>query len=99
MGMGFIGMNIAGQAGGMNAQNLFAMGQQQAPQTPATAAIGWTCTCGAVNKGKFFSECGKLKPAGIPQYKCDKAAGSRRKAQSRRNSAPNAEMCLTAAIL
>ena len=33
---------------------------------------GWTCSCGAVNKGKFCSECGKPKPAGIPQYKCDK---------------------------
>ena len=31
-----------------------------------------TCTCGAVNKGKFCSECGAKKPAGVPQYKCDK---------------------------
>ena len=27
---------------------------------------------GAVNKGKFCAECGKPKPAGVPQYKCDK---------------------------
>ena len=39
---------------------------------PAAAADGWTCTCGAVNKGKFCAECGKPKPAGVPQYKCDK---------------------------
>ena len=32
----------------------------------------WVCTCGAENKGKFCPECGKVKPAGIPQYKCDK---------------------------
>lgn len=32
----------------------------------------WMCTCGAQNKGKFCSECGKAKPAGLPQYKCDK---------------------------
>lgn len=32
----------------------------------------WVCTCGAENKGKFCQECGKAKPAGIPQYKCDK---------------------------
>ncbi len=32
----------------------------------------WVCTCGAENKGKFCIECGKAKPAGIPQYKCDK---------------------------
>ena len=32
----------------------------------------WVCTCGAENKGKFCPECGKAKPAVIPQYKCDK---------------------------
>ena len=33
-----------------------------APAAPA-AAEGWTCACGAVNKGKFCSECGQPKPA------------------------------------
>ena len=33
---------------------------------------GWTCSCGAVNKGKFCSECGAKKPEGAPLYKCDK---------------------------
>ncbi len=32
----------------------------------------WVCTCGEENKGKFCMECGKAKPTGIPQYKCDK---------------------------
>lgn len=32
----------------------------------------WVCTCGAENKGKFCTECGTQKLAGIPQYKCDK---------------------------
>ena len=32
----------------------------------------WVCTCGSENKGKFCPECGNAKPAGIPQYKCDK---------------------------
>ena len=32
----------------------------------------WTCTCGEENQGKFCPECGQPKPAGIPQYKCDK---------------------------
>jgi hypothetical protein len=32
----------------------------------------WVCTCGSKNKGKFCPDCGKAKPAGIPQYKCDK---------------------------
>jgi len=74
---GFMGMGMASQSGGMNAQNLFAMGQQQAAQQaqvqqPAQAQNGWTCSCGAVNKGKFCTECGKAKPAGAPLYKCDK---------------------------
>lgn len=32
----------------------------------------WTCTCGLKNKGKFCPDCGKAKPTGIPQYRCDK---------------------------
>jgi len=32
----------------------------------------WVCDCESQNKGKFCSNCGKQKPAGIPQYKCDK---------------------------
>jgi membrane protease subunit (stomatin/prohibitin family) len=42
------------------------------PKPVPVAAEGWTCTCGAVNKGKFCAECGAKKPAGVPQYKCDK---------------------------
>ena len=69
--MGFMGMNMAQNAGGMNAGNLFQMGQQQqqlqqqqASQVkPAEAAGGWTCSCGASgNTGKFCMECGKPKP-------------------------------------
>ena len=135
--MAFMGMNMAGQMGGMNAQNLYQMGAQQQAQParsrstgsaherldvqlrtkrhhwqflpelrhqkagtqaggrklempavrrdgnrkvlprmrhkkPEAQADGWTCNCGAVNKGKFCAECGKPKPAGVPQYKCDK---------------------------
>lgn len=25
-----------------------------------------------MNKGKFCAECGQPKPAGVPQYQCDK---------------------------
>lgn len=59
--MGFMGMNTAQQAGGMSAQNLFAMGQQQAAAAPAANA--WKCACGTSNTGKFCLECGKPKPA------------------------------------
>ena len=62
--MGFAGMNMAQNAAG-NVQGLFQMGQQQAAPAPtapaapaAPAAGGWTCACGAVNTGKFCSECG-----------------------------------------
>jgi len=37
-----------------------------------TVTNDWTCSCGAANKTKFCPECGKSKPAGLPQYKCDK---------------------------
>lgn len=33
---------------------------------------GWTCACGAVNKGKFCSECGAKKPTAALLYRCDK---------------------------
>ena len=57
---GFLGMNMAQQAGGANAANLFAMGaQQQAEAQPS----GWVCSCGASNTGKFCSECGAPKPS------------------------------------
>ena len=35
-------------------------------------ADGWICGCGSVNKGKFCPQCGAKKPAGVPQYRCDK---------------------------
>ena len=71
--MAFAGMNMANQAGGMNATNLFAMGQQnaQAAQAAAPAAGGWTCSCGTVNTGKFCSNCGTAQPAPAGSWKCE----------------------------
>ena len=74
---GFMGMGMAMNAGGVNAQNLYAMGQQQAaPAAAAPAAAApaapaaetWTCACGSVNTGKFCPECGAKKPV----YRCNK---------------------------
>ena len=70
--MAFAGMNMAqGAGGGMNAADLFAMGQQQQQQAaaaqqqaaPAAPVNGWTCSCGKTgNTGKFCAECGAKKP-------------------------------------
>ena len=71
---GFMGMGMAMNAGGgMNAQNLFAMGQQnqQAQQAaPAPAASGWKCACGATATGNFCPECGAKKPADADGWTC-----------------------------
>ena len=73
---GFMGMGMAMNAGGgMNAQNLFAMGQQNQQQqqaAPAASASGWKCACGATVNGKFCPECGAKKPEPKPanSWKC-----------------------------
>ena len=69
---GFMGMGMAANAGGLNAQQLFEMGQQQQaaqPVSPAgngagTVAGSWTCSCGAVSSGKFCPECGAHRGRG-----------------------------------
>ena len=64
--MGFMGMGMAQQAGGVNAQNLFTMGQQQAQQQASRPAGGWTCKCGTVVNGNFCPNCGAKKPEPKP---------------------------------
>lgn len=77
--MAFMGMNMANQAGGINAGQLFQMGQanqtQAATQAPVNAApvnttapSTWKCSCGATVTGKFCSECGSPKPA--EEWRC-----------------------------
>ena len=72
---GFMGMGMASNAGGLNAQQLFEMGQKQQAQAaaqntqpqqkiqPAADGDSWTCSCGAVSTGKFCPECGAPRPA------------------------------------
>ncbi len=79
---GFMGMGMAMNTGGMNAQNLFAMGQQnqqaqqaqqnqQATPAPAApAADSWKCSCGATATGKFCPECGSPRPAAADGWTC-----------------------------
>ena len=87
---GFMGMGMAMNAGGgMNAQNLFAMGQQQQaarqqqqqqvePPRDADGMERWKCSCGAVVAGRFCPECGAKKPepvqAGAWKCKCGATA-------------------------
>lgn len=59
---GFMGMGMAmNAAGGMNTQNLYAMG---ANQQKAPTEGGWVCECGTENTGKFCQNCGKPKTTG-----------------------------------
>ena len=71
--MAFMGMGMAGQVGGVNAQDLYAMGRQQAAQQPAAPAAGsWTCACGQTgNTGKFCANCGKPAPAPANEWTCE----------------------------
>lgn len=62
---GFFGMNAAQNAGGVNAADLFAMGQQQQRQQnqQQSASNEWICECGqGGNSGKFCMNCGKPRP-------------------------------------
>ena len=78
--MAFMGMGMAQNMGGMNAANLYQMGQQQAAQQPTpapapapAAPAGWTCSCGQTgNQGKFCMGCGAAKPEPKPvdSWKC-----------------------------
>lgn len=64
---GFMGMGMAQNAGGLNAQNLFEMGAKKKAEAPEvkeeTNINTWKCpACSAEVSGKFCTECGTKKP-------------------------------------
>ena len=71
---------MAQNAGGIRTDELFRMDAQQRAQEQAVmqtqqqsqvnSANSWTCSCGAVNNGKFCTECAKPKPAPSGQWTC-----------------------------
>ena len=78
---GFVGMGMAMNQGGFNAQALYGMAAdqqaQQAQQAPQQAAPqqapanGWKCpSCGAMAEGKFCPECGAKKPEEKKGWTC-----------------------------
>ncbi|MCL2281716.1 MAG: hypothetical protein FWC26_00170, partial [Fibromonadales bacterium] len=71
---GFLGLGMANQAGGMNPQALFQMGQQQQAAAPV---VSWACSCGyGGNTGKFCAECGKPSPNSAWNCSCGHAGNT-----------------------
>lgn len=71
MGMG-MGMQTTGNAlGAASSANMQQMQMQNQNQSQNTAqkASDWACICGAVNTGKFCSECGNKKPESM-EWQC-----------------------------
>ena len=95
--MAFMGMNMAGQAGGVNAQNLYQMGaQQQAPQpTPApapayTAAAATAApTTSAASANGWTCSCGQ---SGITGNFCPECGAKKPETQ------PNSWTCSCGAV-
>ena len=85
--MAFMGMGMAQNMGGVNAANLYQMGQQQAqmgvpnpqaveaakdPRNAMPVPEGWTCSCGKSGiTSNFCPQCGKSKPAPAETWDCE----------------------------
>ena len=68
MGMNAGGGFMAAASQSNNAQ--MARDAEQRKEAEKAAADGWTCACGAVNQGKFCSECGAKKPEPQGSWAC-----------------------------
>lgn len=74
--MAFAGMNLAAQAGGMDARSLYEMDRENRERRQEQAGSpslddAWDCVCGAKkNTGKFCGECGRKRPAAREEWIC-----------------------------
>lgn len=66
--MGFMGMGLANQAGGVDAHQLFQMGNSS--PTKSSSVETWKCSCGSENTSKFCPSCGKPKPEPAETWTC-----------------------------
>lgn len=64
--MGFMGMGMAQNAGGVNVNELMREGTPNKPDSADT----WTCSCGMVNTMRFCPQCGAKKPEKIVCKSC-----------------------------
>lgn len=78
---GFMGMNMAQNSGGMNAANLYQMGNQNQARNQAQNQVQnqvqsqnageWICpNCNTKNTGNFCTECGNKKASGVKCQNC-----------------------------
>lgn len=83
---GFMGMGMAGQSSGNVLENVNSVAEtraqtaepiavhvavEPAPSIKGTrVSAGWKCSCGAINGGKFCSECGSKPPVASVIWKC-----------------------------
>ena len=85
--LGFMGYNMAQQAGGLNAQQLYQLGAN----APAPAAQeGWNCPrCNTLNTGNFCTQCGEKRPEPAKRVKCAKCGWEPASSDQTPNFCPN----------
>lgn len=62
--MAFMGMNMAANAGGANAEELFRMAGENRKED-RKEDMEWVCSCGSVNHTSFCPECGAPRPSSL----------------------------------